>query len=412
MSTADFREVILPISVVIPTVDSSGAVTKLIDSLSRQVRRPSEIVIIDSSDDNKTEAIVSGNSFEGKLIYKRIDKAYPGKARNFGVQIAQCDWVAFLDSQTIPNADWLSDYSRIATVQQVDVVFGLSKAESSGSFQSILRATSYGIIPHVTVPGTLIKRSAFLESGGFIENVRAGEDLEWKDRMERGTISTYVPETCLISYYGLTKTMREALRKYVISSFHNARIAILSDQRDAYVSVLIIFITILVTKWNHLIGGWDANPLYIPHITKLYLLSISFFLIVYTLLRLFFHIAGQGRIFTLTLKMTIFSLFSGLVYKWNAVFAGWVEEAVWYIPHITKIYVSALVTFSTIYRGLILPRKRGVSTEYLFPFRWIAVGLLGLMLDVAKAFGFVFGAFRGLFQSLHLVINRILSSAN
>ena len=29
------------------------------------------------------------------------------------------------------------------------------------------------------------------------------------------------------------------------------------------------------------------------------------------------------------------------VVNWNAVIAGWVEDAVFYVPHITKIYIKA-----------------------------------------------------------------------
>ena len=190
------------------------------------------------------------------------------------------------------------------------------------------------------------------------------------------------------------------MKKYILSSYHNTRAAILSDRRDAYLSAFLVFLTLLLTKWNHLIGGWNNNPLYIPHVTKLYLLSISFFFTIYTTLRLIFQFVDLGRIFSLTLKLTITILFTGLVIKWNEVFAGWVEEAVWYIPHITKIYVCSLGLSSIIYRGLIMPRKRGVSTDYLFPLRWIVVGMLGLILDVAKAPGIFIGAVVGLIKKV------------
>ncbi len=400
------------ISVVIPTCNSSLEMMGLIESLDRQILPPAEVIIVDSSDGDGTQKIVENNHLNGILRYKRIDKAYPGKARNIGVQMATYDWIAFLDSKTVPQDNWLSEYINLAKANAVDVVFGLSRARSKGTYQSLLRAASYGLVSHPTIPGSLVKKQTFLESGGFLEDVRAGEDLEWKDRLKQSKTKTYCPETSLISYYGIPMTVGETVRKYVSSSYHNARATILSNRRDAYLSVLLVFITLLVAKWNHIIGGWKMNPLYISHVTKLYLLSMSFFFIVYTIIRLIFHVVGLGKILTLTLKFTIFILFSGLILKWNAVFAGWVEDAIWYIPHITKIYVCTLALSSILFRGLLLPRKRGVGKDYLYPFRWIVVGLLGLILDVAKAPGFIFGALLGLLQNVHFMIKKQFYSAD
>jgi hypothetical protein len=86
------------------------------------------------------------------------------------------------------------------------------------------------------------------------------------------------------------------------------------------------------------------------------------------------------------------------VYQWNAVIVGWMEDAVLYVPHITKIYVSGLVVTSIFYRGLALPLRREVEPGFLFPVRWIKVGLLGLLLDLIKAPAYVFGAIGAMFR--------------
>ena len=43
---------------------------------------------------------------------------------------------------------------------------------------------------------------------------------------------------------------------------------------------------------------------------------------------------------SLSFKLVKFTLVVGtfyLIYNWNAIFAGWIEDAILYIPHITKI---------------------------------------------------------------------------
>jgi hypothetical protein len=80
------------------------------------------------------------------------------------------------------------------------------------------------------------------------------------------------------------------------------------------------------------------------------------------------------------------------VFNWNAVIADWVEDAVLYLPHITKIYVGGVILVSIVYRGIFLPLRRKVGSAYLLPFNWIKVGVLGLSLDLVKAPGYVVGA--------------------
>jgi hypothetical protein len=83
------------------------------------------------------------------------------------------------------------------------------------------------------------------------------------------------------------------------------------------------------------------------------------------------------------------------VFNWNAVLAGWVEDAVLYVPHITKMYIGGVILVSILYRGIFQPLKRKVGPAYLLPFNWIKVGLLGLLLDLVKAPGYLVGAVIG-----------------
>ena len=90
------------------------------------------------------------------------------------------------------------------------------------------------------------------------------------------------------------------------------------------------------------------------------------------------------------------SLFTSAFY-WNEVIAGWVEDSVWYVPHITKIFIGLSLACSIFYRGLYFPLNNGISLSALFPFSWIKAGILGLMLDIVKAPGFILGALLKLF---------------
>ena len=103
-------------------------------------------------------------------------------------------------------------------------------------------------------------------------------------------------------------------------------------------------------------------------------------------------------LFFRTVKLMVVVFITLAVYKWNAVIAGWMEDAVLYVPHITNIYIGGLLMTSIFYRGILLPLNREVEREFLFPLRWIKVGMLGLSLDLIKAPAYIFGAIISVFK--------------
>jgi hypothetical protein len=229
-----------------------------------------------------------------------------------------------------------------------------------------------------------------------------GEDIEWRERLIRNGLNIHKPNAPVVTYTGLPTNLSSTLKKYLISAYHTARLNILSNVKDAYLSLLLILSAIILPKWNHLIGGWDTNPLFIPHVTKIYLMALVSLLLIYQLVHYLFFRNISRTLFSRMLKLMVLIFITLGVYNWNAAIAGWVEDAVLYVPHITKMYVDGLILVSMLYRGILLPLKRKVEPGFLFPFRWLQVGFLGLSLDLVKAPGYIVGAVISLFRLVRL----------
>jgi glycosyltransferase involved in cell wall biosynthesis len=364
---------------------------------------PNEIVIVDSSSSDDVKGFVEQYTGTVPVIYHREKKAYPGKARNIGVDLANEKWIAFLDCKTVPEKDWLERYQYLIQAYHADVVIGVTRFEAASPFQKSLRAATYGKIGHHTVPGTLIKKKVFTDSGGFLEHVRMGEDIEWRERLIKNGLNIHRSEETVVTYTGLPTNLSSTLKKYLISAYHTARLNILRNVKDAYLTLLLILSTIILPKWNHLIGGWDTNPLFIPHVTKIYLIALVFLFLAYQLVHYLFFRNVSQTLFSRTLQLVALIFITIAVFNWNAVIAGWMEDAVLYVPHITKMYLSGVILASILYRGILLPLNRKVGTAYLLPFRWIKVSLLGLSLDLVKAPGYVVGSVIGLIKRIGLV---------
>ena len=380
------------ISVVIPFHDRTNILQLVLEKLEDQTVLPKEIVIVDSSTSDSVERLIANLVADQKVIYKRVKQAYPGKARNIGVELANGDWIAFLDSKTLPAKDWLEKYQHLIQVYNSDAVFGITQFEAKSSFQKVLRAATFGKIGHFTVPGTLIKKKVFIDSGGYLEHVRMGEDIEWRERLIKKNLNIHKADVPVVTYHGLPDNFFNTMKKYLTSAYHTARLNILRNVKDAYLTLLLFLSAIILPKWNYLIGGWDTNPLFIPHVTKIYLIAVIFLFLSYQLVHYLFFRKMSKTLFSRSLQLIVLIFLTLAVLNWNDVIAGWMEDAVLYVPHITKIYVGGVILTSILCRGILQPLKREVEVGYLFPFKWIKVGLLGLSLDLVKAPGYVVGA--------------------
>ena len=380
------------ISVVIPARNDGKSLKTILTAINSQTLLPKEIVIVDSSSNDALKRLVEKHQSTVPVVYHYERKAYPGRARNSGANLVCGEWIAFLDTKTVPDREWLEKYQHLIQVYQADLVFGVTQFDAVSPFQKVLRAATYGRIGHHTVPGTLIRKEVFTDSGGFLEHVRMGEDIEWRERLTRNRLNIHLPDEPVVTYHGLPDTFVSTLKKYVKSAYHTARLNILRNVKDAYLSLALILSAIILPKWNFLIGGWDTNPLFIPHITKIYLMALVSLLLIYQLVHYLFFRNVSQRLFSRTLQLIVLIFVTFAVFNWNAVIAGWMENAVLYIPHITKMYVGGVILASILFRGIFLPLKRKVGSTYLLPFNWIKVGVLGLSLDLVKAPGYIVGA--------------------
>lgn len=386
------------ISIIVPTYNCSENLKKLLQSIFAQSLQPDEIIIVDSSTDRSIEDLLTSITSELPLIYKRSVKKYPGENRNEGASTASHEWLAFLDVGTIPRENWLKINMKLAIDEKYDVVFGNTKYRALNNFQMLLRAATYGSLGHETTPGTLVQIKNFQKSGGFIEGIRAGEDQEWRLQIRDVCKKLTTPDDITLDYSSLPNSLIALQKKYFIYYMHSAKVRAQRNTRDVYLSVLLIFFSLVLTQWNYLIGGWDTNPLFIPNITKIYVLSLVIMFLFYMVFRRLFKPPDQFNILNWFIKVFLFFILLFSVYYWNFYVVDWEEDSILFIPHITKIYVALVFATSFLYRGVLLPLKLGIKGGFIFPTNWIIIGFMGLSLDLIKAPGIFLGILLSPFQ--------------
>ena len=384
------------VSVVVPTLGLPSSVEKVLESLISQSYFPYEVIVVDSSLDDSVLSVCNDYRDRIKISYIKVSRMFPGEARNFGIKHCAGEIVAILDSKTIPIQSWLEINVNLLLSAKHDVCFGSTYYDAETSFQKILQACIYGTKPVETTPGSVFFKEKFLQVGNFIEGVRTGDDLEWRDRIRHMKISCYTHEEPTLLYNSISKDLSQELKRAFTYGLHSAKIDVQLRMKIIVFGVGIVLMTLLIPQWNNFVG-WESSNFYIPNITKSYFYFLSLFSA--GILILYQQFSEPAKRAWLKIIMTaMFLLSSYLVLKWNAAMANWVEESIYYFPHITKIYLASLLLLGILYRGLYCPLTRGIHTSYLFPIRWLLVGIVGFIIDIAKMPGYFIGAILGLYR--------------
>ncbi len=205
------------LSVIIPVFNRERMIERAIRSVADQLGAEDQIIIVDDGSSDGTKAVVSSLLKNDKRIILKDNcrsKGAPG-ARNTGLDISTCEWVAFLDSDN----EWRRGFSHalresISTKSQCDVFTChsqiLDQAElsdkpvASGVFEwspsgNIIRELLAGGT-YVDTSSAVIRRAKLVSIEGWDESCPSFQ--EWDLHIRLSEICTYhcVPKI-LVNYY-------------------------------------------------------------------------------------------------------------------------------------------------------------------------------------------------------------------
>ena len=99
----------MTISVVIPAYNAEDHIGRAIDSVLGQSVQVDEIIVVDDGSTDKTAEIIQSYGDKAKYIYQENSGA--GAARNAGIEAAESEWIAFLES----DDEWLPEKTQLQT---------------------------------------------------------------------------------------------------------------------------------------------------------------------------------------------------------------------------------------------------------------------------------------------------------
>ena len=189
------EQVVLPISIVIPTYSEEESLPKLLESIKSQVFAPTEVIVADAFSKDKTREIAK--SF-GCIV---VDGGKIAVGRNAGEKVAKSNYILFLDADCeLPNPMALGEAFFQFQKKDVDIAstrYVVSKSETPGFGRSAGKVI-YGfgnavkkvqtIVSYPKWEGgafILVKKSVFEHVGGFDEKLSVGEDREFFQKAVR-----------------------------------------------------------------------------------------------------------------------------------------------------------------------------------------------------------------------------------
>jgi glycosyltransferase involved in cell wall biosynthesis len=183
--------IIMLVSVIIPTYNSSAFIERSINSVLKQTYKHFELIISDdgSTDDTiyKVKSLLNGSSLQYKIL-KNTHRG-PGYARNAAVLCARGAWIAFLDS----DDEWLPYklervVAYISRNHKVDLLCHSEIIDDSGESKIINYSNmfNYNIpvfcslykVNALSTSAVLIKKSILQKVGMFDITLPSAQDYE------------------------------------------------------------------------------------------------------------------------------------------------------------------------------------------------------------------------------------------
>jgi len=226
------------ISIIIPVYNNEEGLDQLLKSIAKQTLQDNtvETIVVDNCSTDRTPEVARNHSVT--LVFERdVQSSYA--ARNRGLEEASGNYIAFIDSDCIPEADWLQAGVGPLVNEEADLVAGrvefLPTDPSDRSLAELYDSVSHLRTKQTVASGNaptanLFCRREVVESiGSFQTNIISGGDTEWTSKAtDAGFRLEYSPEA-IVSH--TARRFWSLLRK-------NHRIGIGGVQRGRIPSVL------------------------------------------------------------------------------------------------------------------------------------------------------------------------------
>lgn len=233
------------ISVILPTFNNAATIGPCLESIINQTLAPFEIIIIDGGSTDSTLKIAA--LYQVQIIVSGKERC---QQANIGVSRARGEFVIRLDADFVLNRDVLevcaqkalSGYDAVEIHNEPDATVGWIARARNFEYE-LLRGDLLRVSPR------FIRRNLYLQVEGLNENLVAGEDFDFMNKITRAGAKIAIGDSAIL-HLGEPKNIWVVVRKFYVygrqTIFFKANAVHLKGQID----VTSIWQKLYVRKWR------------------------------------------------------------------------------------------------------------------------------------------------------------------
>ncbi|QNL21266.1 glycosyltransferase family 2 protein [Hyphobacterium sp. CCMP332] len=177
-------------SIIIPAYNESKYLESTLKNLTKvfsdiELKQSDwEVIVCDNNSTDNTRAIAEDNG--AKVVFEPDNQI--SKARNKGAEVAEGDWLIFVDADSYPNKGLIKELLLVidsnkyigcgTTIEVIDgTLFNKLRLERMNPFYRLFKLSGGAFI--------LCKKDAFIEINGFSSNLYAYEEIDFVIRLKK-----------------------------------------------------------------------------------------------------------------------------------------------------------------------------------------------------------------------------------
>lgn len=165
------------IDVVVPAYNAERFLAEALEQILQQGVPGEQVWVVDDGSSDGTADVARSHLPHTQLLHTARAASGPGAAVNQGLARCRCELVAFCDADDVWLPQKLSRQLQVLNDDPAcDLVFGWLQQFGEGRVDQAM--------PAVSRPAMLARRRVFSRVGGFREDLRAGEFIDWLARAE------------------------------------------------------------------------------------------------------------------------------------------------------------------------------------------------------------------------------------
>lgn len=237
------------VSVICPVRNAAATLPGLVDALLDQTY-PVDAFELIFVDNGSTDGSVQYLETRGVHVAVRDEVQSSYHARNHGVRLARGDVYAFIDSDCIPQSQWLERGINSLRQRNLDLAAGQVQFFSRGSmtswnlFDSLVYMDNERcvLMGHAKTANVFSRASVFKAMGEFSGHVTSGGDVEWTSRAVKSGFRLGFEPTAVV--YHPARNTADSLRKAI--RVGQGKRVVLANRRHGWAKLLVRVATCVV----------------------------------------------------------------------------------------------------------------------------------------------------------------------